>query len=352
MGQPFPFSMAFQPIVDVDAGRVFAYEALIRGVGGESAYSVLSQVTAENKYAFDQNCRVTAISLAARLGLAETGARLSINFMPGAVYSPAACIQLTLKTAMEFKFPTDQLIFEITEGEEVTDRKHLCSIVEEYRRRGFQVAIDDFGAGYAGMNLLADFPCDVLKLDMDLTRNVHQRPIAMSIVRSMVGLAKELGSLLVAEGIETEEEYWALRECGVGLMQGVPAGKADVRRFAGDPLAFAEWMGQGEERGCPSKSSGTSGAGIDSIGDNDQAFSIESGHGRKDAGKAWYRGGRGNLPNCPDLTKSEDEIRSVGKMNVESIYLQQGRGRYFDCVVDGGYVVHCTMMLLFHAGCR
>ena len=220
VGQPFPFSMVFQPIVDVDAGRVFAYEALVRGVGGESAYSVLSQVTAENRYAFDQNCRVTAITLAAKLGLAETGAKLSINFMPGAVYSPAACIQLTLKTAAEVGFPTDKLIFEITEGEEVVDRKHLRSIVEEYRRRGFQVAIDDFGAGYAGMNLLADFPCDELKLDMDLVRNVHQRPAALAIVRAMVALAKELGSSLVAEGVETEEEYWALRECGVGLMQG------------------------------------------------------------------------------------------------------------------------------------
>ena len=220
VGQPFPFSMAFQPIVDVDAGRVFAYEALVRGVGGESAYSVLSQVTLENRYAFDQNCRVTAITLAARLRLAERGAKLSINFMPGAVYSPAACIQLTLKTAAEVGFPTEKLIFEITEGEEVTDRKHLGSIVEEYRRRGFQVAIDDFGAGYAGMNLLAEFPCDVLKLDMEVTRNVHQRPAAAAIARSMVGLAKELGCLLVAEGIETEEEYWTLRECGVGLMQG------------------------------------------------------------------------------------------------------------------------------------
>ncbi len=212
--------MAFQPIVDIEAGQVFAYEALVRGVNGESAHSVLSQVTPENRYAFDQNCRVAAITLASRLGLAATQARLSINFMPGAVYSPAACIQLTLKTAKRVGFPLDRLIFEITEGEEVVDRTHLRSIIEEYQRQGFWVAVDDFGAGYSGMNLLADLPMNIIKLDMDLTRNLQQRPAAIAVVKAMVGLAKVLGSRLVAEGVETREEYRALRECGVELMQG------------------------------------------------------------------------------------------------------------------------------------
>ena len=218
--KPFPFSMAFQPIVNVDTGLAYAYEALVRGPEGQSAYSILSQVTAENRYAFDQGCRVQAITLAAKLGLVATGARLSINFMPGAVYSPAACIQLTLRTAREVAFPIERLIFEIVESEEVVDRAHLRTIVEEYRRRGFLVAIDDFGAGYSGLNLLADFPADVVKLDMDLTRNLHQRPAALTIVKHMVDLARALGSELIAEGVETVEEYAALRSCGIYLMQG------------------------------------------------------------------------------------------------------------------------------------
>jgi len=212
--------MAFQPIVDVEAKRVFAYEALVRGPQGQSAASILDRVTPENRYAFDQNCRVSAISLAARLGLAKSGALLSINFMPGAVYSPAACIQLTLKTAREVGFPTEQLVFEITEGEKVRDRSHLRAIVDEYRRRGFKMAIDDFGAGFAGLNLLADFPADIIKIDMELIRNVHARPAAHAIVRAVVDLAATLGSTLVAEGVETVEEYATLRACGIVLMQG------------------------------------------------------------------------------------------------------------------------------------
>jgi EAL domain-containing protein (putative c-di-GMP-specific phosphodiesterase class I) len=217
---PFDFSMAFQPIVDVECGDVFAYEALARGPSGEPANTVLDLITSENRYAFDQMCRVKAISLAARLGLPSTGASLSINFMPGAVYDPASCIRLTLKTAADVGFPIERLIFEFVESEEVRDRAHLRGIIEHYRARKFKVAIDDFGAGYAGLNLLADLPTDILKLDLELIRNVHERPAARAIVRLMTELAATLGIEIVAEGIETIEEYRTLRDCGVRLMQG------------------------------------------------------------------------------------------------------------------------------------
>ena len=212
--------MAFQPIVDVESATVFAYEALVRGLDGASAGSVLSQVTEDNRYAFDQGCRVKAITLASQLNLADTGAFLSINFMPGAVYSPAACIQLTLRTAQQTGFPLSRIIFEITEAEQVRDRPHLKNIVDEYRRHGFRMALDDFGAGYSGLNLLADFPADLIKLDMDLTHNLHERPAALAIVKWMVALGQTLGSTIVAEGVETFEEYQALRSCGIRLMQG------------------------------------------------------------------------------------------------------------------------------------
>ena len=225
---PFAFSMAFQPIVDVESGAVFAYEALVRGPGGESAGAVLGEVTEANRYAFDQNCRVQAITLAARLGLAQTGAKLSINFMPGAVYSPAACIRLTLDTASRLDFPCEQIIFEITEAEQVHDAGHLGNIVDEYRRRGFHVALDDFGAGHSGLNLLADLPVQIVKLDMALTRNLHRRPVALTIVKAMVELAAKLGVELIAEGIETIEEFHELRRCGIRLMQGYLLAKPEI----------------------------------------------------------------------------------------------------------------------------
>jgi EAL domain-containing protein (putative c-di-GMP-specific phosphodiesterase class I) len=218
--QPFPFSMAFQPIVDVANPGIFAYEALVRGPNGESARSVLGQVTPVNRYAFDQCCRIGAIELALRLGLASTGAMLSINFMPGAVYSPATCIGHSLEAAKRFGFPSDRLIFEITETERVRDDGHLLGIVAEYRRRGLHVALDDLGAGYSGLNLLADLPVDIVKLDMKLTRNLPDRPAARAIVEAMARLSENLGFALVAEGVETVEEFNELRACGIHLMQG------------------------------------------------------------------------------------------------------------------------------------
>ena len=235
--------MAFQPIVDVEAYRVYAYEALVRGTEGQSAYSILSQVTPENRYAFDQGCRVKAITLAAELGLEATGARLSINFMPGAIYSPAACIQLTLKTAREVGFPLNKLIFELTEGEEVNDPAHLLNIFREYHKHGFSMALDDFGAGYCGLNLLANVPPDVIKMDMDLTRNLHQRPAALTIVKAMVQLARSLNADLVAEGVETVEEYEALRSAGITLMQGYLLAKPQFEALPSfslpEPVPFA-----------------------------------------------------------------------------------------------------------------
>jgi EAL domain-containing protein (putative c-di-GMP-specific phosphodiesterase class I) len=212
--------MAFQPIVDTDSETVYAYEALVRGLKGEPASSIMCQVNESNRYAFDQGCRVQAITQASRLGLAQTGAKLSINFMPGAVYSPVACIQLTLRTARECGFPCDRLIFEFTEAERVVDVPHLRTIIAEYRRQGFRIALDDFGAGFSGLNLLAELPPNIIKLDMDLIRDLERRPAARCIVRFMVELARTLGSDLIAEGVETVAEYAALRECGVSLMQG------------------------------------------------------------------------------------------------------------------------------------
>jgi EAL domain-containing protein (putative c-di-GMP-specific phosphodiesterase class I) len=212
--------MAFQPIVDVEASRVFAYEALVRGPEGQSAACILDQVTPENRYSFDQQCRVRAITLASQLQLTRTGARLSINFIPGAVCSSGSCIQFTLKTARECGIAPDRLIFEITEAEKVRDPAHLRKIVSEYRRYGFQVALDDFGAGYCGLNLLADLPTDILKLDMNLTRDLNRRPKSLAIVRQMVELAHTLGIAIIAEGVENLQEYDALRSCGIHLMQG------------------------------------------------------------------------------------------------------------------------------------
>jgi len=121
----FDITMAFQPIVDIRTASVFAYEALVRGVNNEPAGKVFEQVNDDNRYLFDQTCRVKAIELASRLGV---DSKLSINFMPNAVYRPELCIRTTLAAADKYSFPIDRIIFEVTEGEDVKDKKHLSDI--------------------------------------------------------------------------------------------------------------------------------------------------------------------------------------------------------------------------------
>ena len=217
---PFPFTMAFQPIVDITDGSIFAYEALARGPVGESAASVLSRVTDANRYAFDQSCRVKAIEMAGRLGLAAHGAALSINFLPNAVYRADTCIRASIAAAQRVGFPLARLIFEVTEGERVNDKAHLSAIITEYKRHGFRTAIDDFGAGYAGFNLLADFQPDILKIDMDLSRRIDLSATRRAIVHGILNVCRQLDIAVIAEGVETEAEFRVLREIGITHIQG------------------------------------------------------------------------------------------------------------------------------------
>ncbi|ART64735.1 EAL domain-containing protein [Kushneria marisflavi] len=209
--------MAFQPIVDLENGGIFAHEALVRGVNGESAWSVLSQVTPKDLYAFDQACRVRAIEMASQLGMTT---RLSINFLPNAVYEPRACIRATLKVAERVGWSLNNLIFEITENEHVTDRDHLRHIVEEYHEMGFSVALDDFGTGHANLDLLTVLSPSHLKLDRILISNIGQDVRRQNLMGHICSMAQTLGIGLVAEGVETLEEARWLYQKGITRHQG------------------------------------------------------------------------------------------------------------------------------------
>lgn len=216
----FEFSMAFQPIVDVARERIWGYEALVRGADGASAGSVLSRIDDENRYRFDQACRVKAIETAAELFPSGEDIKLSINFMPNAVYEPAACLRTSVAAAERVGLARDHVIFEFTEQERIEDVGHVEGIVAEYRRQGFLTAIDDFGAGYAGLTLLAKFQPDIVKLDMDLVRDIDSSHARQTIITAATWMARSLGLTVLAEGIESEGELRVLRAAGIELFQG------------------------------------------------------------------------------------------------------------------------------------
>jgi EAL domain-containing protein (putative c-di-GMP-specific phosphodiesterase class I) len=216
-GIGFDFTMAFQPIVNTTSKQVFAYEALARGLNNETAGEILKRVDDTNRYRFDQACRVKAVKLATVLAMSTF---LSINFMPNAVYLPELCIRTTIEAAKKYGFPIKHIIFEITEGEKVDDISHLKEIIQHYKQLGFKTAIDDFGAGYSGLNLLAEIQTDFIKLDMALTKNINQDKIRQAIVKGIVQTSTELSSTIIAEGIESYEELTTLQSFGIELFQG------------------------------------------------------------------------------------------------------------------------------------
>jgi EAL domain-containing protein (putative c-di-GMP-specific phosphodiesterase class I) len=196
-GQRFDLAMAFQPIVDAVDGRIFAYEALVRGPGGEPAAEVIGRVEPEDLYAFDQQCRVKAIEGAVAAGILDGATRLSINFLPNAVYSPLACIERTLRTARATHFPTDRLIFEFTEKEEMADTDHVKN---------------------------------------KLIRGIDHSVPRQRIVEGLVRMADALGIGVIAEGVETVGEYAALRQIGIRLMQGYLLARPGFRSLPGFTL--------------------------------------------------------------------------------------------------------------------
>lgn len=213
----FDFSMAFQPIVNTTTRSVFAHEALVRGLNEEPAGQVFEQVDDTNRYRFDQSCRVKAVKLASELKMPSL---LSINFMPNAVYRPELCIRTTLAAAEAYSFPSEQIIFELTESEQLNDLDHIREIIDFYQRCGFKTAIDDFGAGYAGLNLLADIRTDIVKLDMGLIRRVEKDPVRQSIIKATVQVCEDLSTTVIAEGVESYDEMSMLQSFGIELFQG------------------------------------------------------------------------------------------------------------------------------------
>jgi EAL domain-containing protein (putative c-di-GMP-specific phosphodiesterase class I) len=211
------FSYAFQPIVDVAAREVFSYEALIRGRSNEPAFWVLERVPSHAKYQFDEDSRVAAIALAVRLGL---DCHLNLNFLPQGLYSSCASVASTLAAAASHALPIDRVILEVTEGEVIADYAHLGKQLNEFRGMGLKVAIDDFGAGYSGLNMLADFQPDQIKIDMNLVRGIERHGPRQAIVRAVLQACSDLGIDVIAEGVESLAEFAWFAEHGVSLFQG------------------------------------------------------------------------------------------------------------------------------------
>lgn len=216
-GVDFDFTFAFQPIVDATAREVIAFEALVRGPEGEPSAEVFARVPPENLYRFDQACRLKAIHMARQLNLHKC---LNVNLFPNSLQRTGMNVHATLEASVDEGFPVKDLIFEVSEAEEITHYTSVADIFRTYQEFGFQTAIDDFGTGYSGLRMLAEYQPNYIKLDRHIIADVHKFHVKQTIVGGIRSICERLGIALVAEGVERAEEYAWLRRAGVHLFQG------------------------------------------------------------------------------------------------------------------------------------
>jgi EAL domain-containing protein (putative c-di-GMP-specific phosphodiesterase class I) len=211
-------SMAVQPIVDVRTGSVHAYEALARFAGsteGPLHWFAMAAALGERD-ALERACLLAALGL---FGQRPAGVSLSVNLSAPVLLDP-----LTLAMLDEQR-DLDGLIIEITEETLVRSDMQLRTVITPLRERGARLAVDDMGAGYSGLRQITTVHPSYLKLDRSLVSGIDHDQDRAALVGALVGYSKQVGSMLVAEGIEHSAELRLLGELGVPLAQGFYTGR-------------------------------------------------------------------------------------------------------------------------------
>lgn len=203
--------MVFQPIVDVVTGVVVGAEALARFPGGSPP----------NEW-FDDAAQVgrgTVLELAAvdaalsQLDGLPPGAFASVNVSPATAVTPG------FRALLE-QYPAERVVVELTEHTRVDDYEVLLDALARFRARGIRVAVDDAGAGYAGLQHILRLNPDIVKLDTALTQAIDTDPVRRALASALVAFGQEVGAVIVAEGVETRGELVVLRDLGVPWGQG------------------------------------------------------------------------------------------------------------------------------------
>ncbi len=232
----------FQPIIwNRPPFEIFAYECLMRGNDASGRIIAPNRMINAARDAgllsrLDQMAQLAAIETAARTGVT---ARIFINFNPRLIETEDQAVAQTIRAALQSGVAPEQFVFEVVECDRIVDQEKLLAILDWFREAGFQVALDDVGAGYSSLNLLANVRPDYVKIDMDLIRGVDGDRYKACVARKLLELSLELRIRTVAEGVETLGEWQWVRDHGADLSQGYLFAKPAPR----PPTTHRYWKG-------------------------------------------------------------------------------------------------------------
>ncbi|HTQ02542.1 MAG TPA: EAL domain-containing protein [Polyangiaceae bacterium] len=223
-------SVHFQPVVSVSNRTVIAHEALMRSAEPTLPGPMQILDAAERLGAVFDLGRVVRRWAGQLFQGATRDSLLFLNIHPQELLDPEL-----LEPGSALDTIADRVVFEVTERASLHKIQDIHERVALLRARGFRIAVDDLGAGYAGLTSFAVLEPDVVKLDMSLTRNVSASPLKQRVIESMTSLCRGMGMMIVAEGVETTAERDALLELGCDLQQGYLFAKP------GPPFPVVKW---------------------------------------------------------------------------------------------------------------
>jgi len=217
------FTSYFQPIVSTkNTSQIYGYEALLRGIDAQGNLILPAPIIelATEAGVLPQLDRIARLSSIAGFSRHQVSGKIFINFAPTALYDAVSCLRSTVEAIDRAGISYERVVFEVVESDTPQDLDHLKTVLKYYRDAGFSIALDDIGSGYSSLNLLHQLRPDLIKLDMELIRNIHLDPYKGCITEKLLEIAQKLNILTVAEGIECIDELNWLRERGANFAQG------------------------------------------------------------------------------------------------------------------------------------
>lgn len=214
-------NVLFQPIISLRDGSILGYESLSRGPIDSFFYSPLNLFEYAEKigklWELEYLCRKNIIN---HSNIIDCKYKLFLNISPNIINDSRFTQGFTKKYLDLNNINPERIVFEITENIAIEDMSEFRNVIENYRIQNYEIAIDDAGAGYSGLNLISDINPNYIKLDMKLIRDIDKDFIKQSLIKSMVEYATLTNTKLIAEGIETKGELIKLIELGINYGQG------------------------------------------------------------------------------------------------------------------------------------
>ncbi|MFB1099858.1 EAL domain-containing protein [Terribacillus sp. JSM ZJ617] len=231
------FQSFLQPIVSMKNEEIFGFEHLLRADKREVSPAALFNFAAEAGLTsmLDQRARKTAVRKRAQEAIPD-GVKSFINFLPSTIYNPDFCLRQTFHTVEQYGVDPKDLVFEVVETEKLDDVARLKRIFKRYKQEGMKVALDDVGAGYSTLELLKELEPDFVKIDRAYISYCDSDTQKQEFLYKVMDVARLLGTQVLAEGIERQEELSFCKQIGMDLAQGYFIGKPSTEAVSEDVL--------------------------------------------------------------------------------------------------------------------